>query len=104
MPTPIGEALAERAPCSLGVALFPHDGEDLETLTRTADTRLYGSRRGRDQREQAAAAQDGDAPAGELAAAEAQERGGFGAIDLWRAALDAMPSRAGRQERGHRED
>src|SRR5262249_32295879 len=98
--TRIGEALAERAPCSLGVALFPHDGDDLETLTRNADNRLYGSRRGRYEREQAAgAAQAGDAPTGESAAAEAQQRGGFGAIDLWRAAIDAMPSRAGRDER-----
>ena len=99
--TRIGEALSERAPCSFGVAMYPQDGEDLETLTRRADARLYGSRRGRYQREQAAA---GTAP-GTGGAETARERGedgrsGFGPIDLWRAALDAMPSRAGRPERG----
>jgi diguanylate cyclase (GGDEF)-like protein/PAS domain S-box-containing protein len=99
--TRIGEALAERAPCSLGVALYPHDGDDLETLTRRADSRLYGSRRGRYEREQAsetATPLESVAPEGE------QERAGFGAIDLWRAALDAMPSRAGRGERERPEE
>ena len=103
--TRIGEALAERAPCSSGVALYPEDGVELETLTRKADARLYGSRRGRYQREQAAAA--AAVPAGAGAGSDAgaavpeseRETAGFGAIDLWRAALDAMPSRAGRAER-----
>ena len=106
--TRIGEALAERAPCSFGVALYPHDGEDLEALTRQADARLYGSRRGRYQRERAAAgaSEDSAAMAAARAGAEAsgeRDGGGFGAIDLWRAALDAMPSRAGRERerRGH---
>ena len=94
--TRIGDALAERAPCSLGVASFPDDGEDLETLTRRADSRLYGSRRGRYEREQAAGSQGSLEPAPEESD---RERAGFGAIDLWRAALDAMPSRAGRGER-----
>jgi diguanylate cyclase (GGDEF)-like protein/PAS domain S-box-containing protein len=95
--TRIGDALAERAPCSLGVALYPHDGDELETLTRQADNRLYGSRRGRYQREEAALAAQ---PAAEQSPpTQASDRPGFGAIDLWRAALDAMPSRAGREER-----
>ncbi len=99
--TRIGEALAERAPCSLGVALHPHDGDDLETLTRRADSRLYGSRRGRYEREQAAGTAAGPEPA---ATPGEEERAGFGAIDLWRAALDAMPSRAGRGERERPEE
>ncbi len=90
--TRIGETLAERAPCSLGVALFPDDGTELEELTRKADSRLYGSRRGRYEREQAGV---GPAVSGG-GAADAAERAGLGAIDLWRAAVDAMPSRAGR--------
>ncbi len=98
--TRIGEALCERAPCSLGVALYPQDGDDLEKLTRQADSRLYGSRRGRYEREQAQGA--GAAPA-EVAAHE-PDRAGFGAIDLWRAALDAMPSRAGRGDRRLRDE
>ena len=92
--TEIGEALAERAPCSLGVALYPHDGDELETLTRQADNRLYGSRRGRYQREQAA----GGPTVADAQPPEDSERAGLGAIDLWRAALDAMPSRGGREE------
>ncbi len=40
-------ALRERAPCSLGLAVFPDDGSDLEDLTRQADMRLYRSRDGR---------------------------------------------------------
>jgi diguanylate cyclase (GGDEF)-like protein/PAS domain S-box-containing protein len=97
--TRIGEALAERAPCSLGVALFPTDGEELEELTRKADSRLYGSRRGRYEREQA-----GLAAAVPVVAAGESERAGLGAIDLWRAALDAMPSRAGRDHRSKHEE
>jgi diguanylate cyclase (GGDEF)-like protein/PAS domain S-box-containing protein len=98
--TRVGEALCERAPCSLGVALYPHDGDQLEELTRVADNRLYGSRRGRYEREEAevVAAAPTEAPARE------SERAGFGAIDLWRAALDAMPSRAGRGDRGRPEE
>ncbi len=100
--TRIGEVLSERAPCSFGVAMYPHDGEDLETLTRRADARLYGSRRGRYQRERAAAGKAALTGAAAQAAREQNGnagRSGFGAIDLWRAALDAMPSRAGRDER-----
>ncbi len=43
----IAQALSERAPCSLGVAMFPVDGTELEELTRQADARLYASRHGR---------------------------------------------------------
>jgi diguanylate cyclase (GGDEF)-like protein len=43
----LGEALAERAPCSVGMASFPMDGTDLEELMRHADGRLYASRHGR---------------------------------------------------------
>jgi diguanylate cyclase (GGDEF)-like protein/PAS domain S-box-containing protein len=84
--TLIGEALAARAPASLGVALYPEDGMEVETLTRRADSRLYGTRRERYGRER-----DGPAPS----PPEATERGGssFGPLDLWRAALEAMPSR-----------
>jgi diguanylate cyclase (GGDEF)-like protein len=51
----IREALAERAPCSLGLATFPIDGIDLEELMREADTRLYASRHGRPERDRAGA-------------------------------------------------
>ena len=43
--------LAERAPCSLGLACFPGDGRELEALIRAADGRLYARRRGRPARE-----------------------------------------------------
>ncbi|HEX4466302.1 MAG TPA: GGDEF domain-containing protein [Solirubrobacteraceae bacterium] len=43
----IREALAERAPCSIGLATFPLDGTSLEELMRKADSRLYASRDGR---------------------------------------------------------
>lgn len=43
----ITQALSERAPSSIGLAIFPNDGIDLEHLTRRADNRLYESRRGR---------------------------------------------------------
>jgi diguanylate cyclase (GGDEF)-like protein/putative nucleotidyltransferase with HDIG domain len=43
----ITEALSERAPCSVGLARFPLDGDDLDELTRVADGRLYASRHGR---------------------------------------------------------
>jgi diguanylate cyclase (GGDEF)-like protein/PAS domain S-box-containing protein len=93
--TAIGEALAERAPCSLGVAMYPEDGTHLETLIRRADTRLYGTRRTRYGRERdaggAAAIYDPDAAR--------QEPSTFGPIDVWRAAREAMPSR-GRSEQG----
>ncbi len=88
----IAAALAPRAPASLGVAIFPDDGEDLEELTRMADRRLYSSRRGR--------AGTGEEPAGDaqLAAAAEPPSPDYGEIDLWRAALDASPA-AAREER-----
>jgi diguanylate cyclase (GGDEF)-like protein len=39
--------LSERAPASIGLAASPIDGTELEQLTRTADLRLYESRRAR---------------------------------------------------------
>jgi diguanylate cyclase (GGDEF)-like protein/PAS domain S-box-containing protein len=79
----ISAALARRAPASLGVALFPDDGGELEQLARRADQRLYSSRAGR-------------YPAAQHAAGEqaGQETDGLG-LGLWRAALDAMPASAG---------
>ncbi len=80
----IAAALAPRAPASLGVAIFPDDGEDLEELTRMADRRLYSSRRGRTgAREESA--DDARPAGGEPPSAD------YGKIDLWRAALDASP-------------
>lgn len=49
----IREALSERSPCSVGLATFPMDGDDLEELMRRADIRLYASRHGRTERENA---------------------------------------------------
>ena len=103
--TRVAEALSERAPASLGLAIFPDDGADLEELARSADARLYASRRGRSG--DARAGQSGETvPAAAAAAAAAASTAasleharagqGFGPIDLWRAALDAMPSRADR--------
>jgi diguanylate cyclase (GGDEF)-like protein len=43
----LARALAERAPCSVGMAAFPRDGVGLEALMRCADVRLYASRAGR---------------------------------------------------------
>ncbi|MGO9322392.1 MAG: HD domain-containing phosphohydrolase [Solirubrobacteraceae bacterium] len=45
------EALSERAPCSVGMAVFPMDGMELEELMRQADIRLYASRYGRPDRD-----------------------------------------------------
>ncbi len=44
----VSEALARRAPCSIGVACFPLEGSSLEGLMREADGRLYASREGRE--------------------------------------------------------
>jgi diguanylate cyclase (GGDEF)-like protein len=41
------DALADRAPASIGVACFPTDGADLDELQRSADTELYAGKRGR---------------------------------------------------------
>jgi diguanylate cyclase (GGDEF)-like protein/putative nucleotidyltransferase with HDIG domain len=45
----LGEALSERAPASVGVAVFPLDGDTLDELMHQADLRLYASRDGRYQ-------------------------------------------------------
>jgi diguanylate cyclase (GGDEF)-like protein/putative nucleotidyltransferase with HDIG domain len=45
----LGEALSERAPASVGVAVFPRDGDTLDELMHQADLRLYASRDGRYQ-------------------------------------------------------
>ena len=102
--TRIGEALAERAPASLGLAIFPDDGADLEELTCRADMRLYASREGRSNGAQTHASrgatedvEDGSAE-GAVVAPE-----GVGSINLWRAALDAMPSRGGNGRRAREE-
>ncbi len=89
--TRISDALLERAPASIGVAIYPDDGADLEALARRADGRLYAGRQGRYADVPASATENGRAAREE----EPQARG-FGAIDLWRAALDAMPARARR--------
>jgi len=108
--TRLGEALAERAPASLGLAIFPDDGADLEELSRRADMRLYATRKGRSRDVRAGAAVLAAQTPAELSAAAAaidQVAGcapakgepksplaGHGPIDLWRAALDAMPATA----------
>jgi diguanylate cyclase (GGDEF)-like protein/PAS domain S-box-containing protein len=99
----IGEALAERAPASLGLAIFPDDGADLEALTHRADMRLYALRQDRAEHAHAQPAQTATAAADISAASSAPPEEGFGPINLWRAALDAMPSRAtnGRRAREH---
>ncbi len=51
----LSEALAERTPCSMGLATFPLDGLELEPLMRLADMRLYASRSGRSGRSVSAA-------------------------------------------------
>ena len=88
----LGEALAERAPASLGLAIFPEDGVELETLTRTADLRLYASRKGRAEVVEWDPTARLKAIAPPPSASATQTDRGFGPIDLWRAALEAMPS------------
>ncbi len=95
--TQLAEALAERAPTSLGVALFPEDGNDLDALTRRADARLYATRKGRYERERESS---GTAAIYDPEAAAAKQGSTFGPVDLWRAALEAMPSRGKREEDG----
>jgi len=93
----IEQALQERAPASLGLAHFPEDAIALEELTRRADMRLYASRRAR--RHGAAAEADLTADAG-AASTNGRWSRAFGPADLWRATLDAMPSRADGSRRG----
>jgi diguanylate cyclase (GGDEF)-like protein/PAS domain S-box-containing protein len=87
----VQRALRERAPASLGVAVFPDDGTDLELLCRRADGRLYASREARCEYEfvrAAAPSRDGDgSTAPQRSGAEVES------LPLWRAAVDAMPDR-----------
>jgi len=93
-------ALQERAPASLGLAVFPDEDTDLEGLIRRADARLYETRQGRlGTPHTLPAARPTPAvatPSTEAAEAPAQ---GFRETDVWKAALDAMPNGAGN---GHR--
>jgi diguanylate cyclase (GGDEF)-like protein/PAS domain S-box-containing protein len=89
------QALAERAPASLGLAAFPDDGKTLEELTRCADARLYLSRRERTHSGEATASNGAEQPAGpgakELVPGPVHN---LGTAHFWRAALDAMHTRA----------
>ena len=95
----ISEALRERAPASLGLAEYPREGTTLDELTRKADMELYASRegqRGRGGTSRTAPANAARGPAESAQSGEGpSEQHGYGPIDLWRAALDAMPSQAG---------
>ena len=42
----LNRALADRAPCSLGIACYPADGTDIEELQRHADAELYAAKEG----------------------------------------------------------
>jgi diguanylate cyclase (GGDEF)-like protein/PAS domain S-box-containing protein len=88
----IQRALRERAPASLGVAIFPDDGTDLELLCRRADARLYASREARSEHQLARSA----AAAGgrERSAAAHRPLAEVESLPLWRAAVDAMPDRS----------
>jgi diguanylate cyclase (GGDEF)-like protein/PAS domain S-box-containing protein len=96
----IGDALRERAPASLGLAVFPDEEADLEGLLRRADARLYESRQGRLGPAHALSAEQA-MPAVErpVAAAPVSPGQGVEPIDLWKAALDAMPDLAGNGRR-----
>jgi diguanylate cyclase (GGDEF)-like protein len=43
-PLPV-EGCAHRVGCSIGIALYPRDGEDADSLMRHADTAMYGAKR-----------------------------------------------------------
>jgi diguanylate cyclase (GGDEF)-like protein/PAS domain S-box-containing protein len=77
----IGRVLAERAPASFGLAIFPQDGGTLEMLTRKADMRLYASREGRPARA------PGETDARPPTHAEVQDAIGPEVDDVWRATL-----------------
>ncbi|HLB20859.1 MAG TPA: EAL domain-containing protein [Solirubrobacteraceae bacterium] len=95
----IAEALRERAPVSCGLAIFPDDGANLEYLCRSADVRLYASRRGRRVGARPASwavePSTSDAGArGTLAEPPTAPQAPGVAANLWRATLDAIPSRS----------
>jgi diguanylate cyclase (GGDEF)-like protein/PAS domain S-box-containing protein len=96
----ISDALAERAPASLGLAVFPNDGADIEELTHRADMRLYALRQDRGPEARSQQLQTRAAAEAPGAAGEALEDQSFGPVSLWRAALDAMPSRGPGGRRG----
>jgi|GEM_PF-624652 len=94
-------ALGSRAPASLGTARFPDDGHNLEALSRCADACLYASRRGR----------AGAQPAAREAVPEIEPLQGpsgparrLAPDELWRAALEALPSRAAQDAPANRGD
>jgi diguanylate cyclase (GGDEF)-like protein/PAS domain S-box-containing protein len=89
------EALGSRAPASLGVAVFPDDGTDLEALLRCADVRLYASRR---DRPASTPGRPRQSPGADPLASVAEQPRRFAASDIWRAALEAMPVGATREE------
>jgi len=60
----VATALRERAPASIGVAVFPDDGLTLEQLARRADARLYASRAGRSRDGQTPDADDAEGRTG----------------------------------------
>ncbi len=91
------EALGSRAPASIGIAVFPEDGTDLEELSRCADARLYASRRDRTGAPRLPAARERVPATGTLQSAADHARR-FAPADIWRAALEAMPARAARDE------
>ncbi len=90
-------ALGTRARASLGVAVFPEDGTDLEGLSRCADARLYASRRHRTGASPPPQPPRESIPAPGTLQNVAEQARRFAPTDLWRAALEAMPARAGRE-------
>jgi diguanylate cyclase (GGDEF)-like protein/PAS domain S-box-containing protein len=91
----IAEVLRERAPASLGLACFPHEGASLEELSRCADIRLYGSRRAHaERRDETAGA--GESDRASVTVARSALADSIKPSDLWRAALEAMPDGARR--------
>ncbi len=89
-------ALGSRAPASLGIAVFPDDGVELEALSRCADARLYASRRGRAGNSSPAPPRQ-PLPAAEPVDGVVEQARRFAPTDLWRAALEAMPARNPRE-------
>lgn len=98
------QALAERAPASIGLASFPDDGATLEELTRCADGRLYSSRRGRAEAGQTSPSDGAQQPTGSSSQGLAARPGhDLGPADFWRAALDAVHTRAPHSVQTHDE-